>query len=98
MNKAQRNVVLVAAVAVAAMLVFPPWETFGGHYLGHSLLTSPPGFSAPSMEGHGWAFPPPEPVARVSIPLLTLQLAVLWISAGAAILFLTRPRRRGGPP
>jgi hypothetical protein len=96
MNRAQRRVVLVAVIAAALMLVVPPWETFGGHYLGHAWITSPPGYKAPRGEGHGWVLPRPEPIARVSISLLALQFAVLWVSAGAAFLLLARPRKQSG--
>jgi hypothetical protein len=99
MTRAQRFVLLAAVTVAALMLLFPPWESLGGHYLGHAFITSPPGYEAPRPEGLGWALPEPEPLGRVSVSLFTLQLAVLWISAGAAFLFLGRSgqARPGGP-
>lgn len=98
MNRSQRSVVLLALATAALMLVFPPWETVGGHYLGHAVITSPPGDVAPRSEGPGWALPRPEPIARVSISLVAVQFAVLWVAAGAAVLLLSRPRGEGGAP
>jgi hypothetical protein len=92
-SKAQRGVVLIAGAALALMLAVPPWETYGGHYLGHAPITSPPGFSAPRADTHAWAFPGPDPIARVSLSLLAAQLAALWIVAGAAFLLLARRRK-----
>jgi hypothetical protein len=97
-NRSQRSVVLVALAIAALMLVFPPWETFGGHYLGHAVFTSPPGDVAARPEGQGWALPRPEPIARVSISLLAVQFAVLWVAAGAAVLLFSHPRGEGGAP
>jgi hypothetical protein len=96
MTRAQRSVVLVAVIVAGLMLVLPPWETFGGHYLGHALITSPPGYRAPRLEGYDGPLPRPDPIARVSISLLAVQFAVLWILAGAAFLILAHPQKKGG--
>lgn len=95
MTKAQRGVVLIGLAVGALMLVIPPWETFGGHYLGHSILTSPPGPRAPRPDVYAWALPPPEPIAQVSLSLLALQLAILLAAVDAAFVLLARPRKDG---
>jgi hypothetical protein len=90
---AQRSVLLVAGVVAILMLVFPPWETPGGHYLGHSSIASPPTGDDFRPETHRWAFPSPEPLGRVSLSILAAQYAALWVCAGAAFLLLSPSRR-----
>ena len=93
MTKAQRRVLLISVAIAVAMLVFPPWETLGGHYLGHAPFNAPPGYSDPRPETQRWALPRPEPEARVSMGLLMAQLAALWIVGGGLILLLRRRDR-----
>ena len=94
MTRAQRQVLVIAGVVAVLMLLFPPWETLGGHYLGHSPILSPPGYEVPPIEGLGGEHPSPDPIARVSLSLLTAQYAALWIGAGALFLLRGRSRRR----
>jgi len=87
-------VLLLAGSVAVLMLLFPPWETFGGHYLGHSAITSPPTSNESGPDTHRWAFPSPEPIGRISFSLLAAQYAALWVCAGVAYLLLAPPRRR----
>jgi hypothetical protein len=75
------------------MLLFPPWETFGGHYMGHAAITSPPGYPDYRPRDQRWALPAPEPIGRVSARLLAVEYAALGVCAAAAFLLL--PARRG---
>ncbi len=94
MGTAQRRVLIIAGVVALLMLLFPPWETLGGHYLGHSPIMAPPAYTDSETETHRWALPSPEPIARVSLGILSLQCAALWIGAGAVFFLVGRLRPR----
>jgi hypothetical protein len=88
----QRWVVIIAGLAAILMLLFPPWETFGGHYLAHSAIISPPRPSDYRPATERWALPAPEPLGRVSARLLAVEWAVLAVCAAAAFMLLAAPR------
>lgn len=94
MSQAQRRVLIVAVAVAMLMLLFPPWETLGGRYLGHSAINAPPGYSDSPPQAPGSGLPSPEPMGRVSLALLSVQYAALWIGAGAVFLFLGSRRDR----
>lgn len=57
MNSRQRTALLICAVVIAAMLLYPPFH--------HS--------TAAHNFGYSWIFSPPHPVATVNVPLLVAQ-------------------------
>lgn len=86
MNKYQRIVVIVAAVNIALMLLFPP-------FLDNPLRRgAPPAFDGyyPLLAGYG--------VKRIHSQLLTLQILFVVINALIAWLALDRPAGKGKPP
>jgi hypothetical protein len=93
MTRAHRGILTIAGVVAALMLLFPPWETLGGTYLGHSPFTSPPIEEDALPDTQRWALPEPDPIARVSWKILGIQSLVLLGCVGAAFLVLP-PRRR----
>jgi hypothetical protein len=92
MTIAQRRVLIVAGAVALLMLLFPPWETPGGRYLGHAWITSAPGPDDPRPAELRQVLPPPEPTSQVSLSLLALQYLALWLAAGA-VFFLGASRR-----
>jgi hypothetical protein len=92
----QRWVVIIAGVAAILMLLFPPWETFGGRYMGHSVFTTPPGQADYRPGALRWTLPPPEPTGRISVTLLVIEYAALGVCAAAAFMLFAAPRGRGG--
>jgi hypothetical protein len=90
----RRRVLIVAGVIALLMLLFPPWESLGGRYLGHSAITSPPGYTDSPSQAPESGLPSPEQIGRVSLPVLSVQYAALWICAGAIFFLVGRPNPR----
>lgn len=79
----QRRVLIIAGATAILMLLYPPFETRSGHFLGYSAVVDPPSY------GDRW-----DPVnGRVSLPYLGVQYAALAVCAGAALLLCPRQRR-----
>ena len=94
MGTARRRVLIIAGVVALLMLLFPPWESLGGRYLGHSAITSPPGYTESPPQAPGSGLPSPEPIGRLSLSVLSAQYAALWIGAGAVFFLVGRSRPR----
>ena len=90
----RRVVLLVAALAGVLMIMFPPWESIGGRYLGHGSITSGPGAEEYRPAEYRWALPAPESVGRISIKILATQIVGLWLATVIALRMLARRRRQ----
>ena len=64
MNSSQRTVLVIAALAVAGMAIYPPWIYKGGTSAGYSWIFTPPPSTVPS---------PTPPPLRLGTPWTTLS-------------------------
>lgn len=93
MNETQKAVIAAAALALAAMCLYPPWHqdspTIKSGYAPHAPVRF--------QRDYGFVFSPPPDVSGVDLPRLGLQVAVLAAVCGAAFAWFGDDRLRGRP-
>lgn len=85
MRQPQRLILLITGIAIAAMLICPPWLHTSES--GMNIFHEPYSFGEFSL-GYHFIFLPPR-MARINIPLLLLQIGGVGL-VGALVSLATR--------